>query len=312
MTDAHHNNNQALTQEREEPPERHTLNSAQRTNRDDNDLPLHSSYVRCSGLDGECPICQSPFEHGDAVCRPTCQHMFHTHCCREHVRSRRTSQEQITCPCCHGSGEVVAQFAYIGIKRCDMSTDSYASADDPPHTFPTWATDFPQGNDSHAVTGKTTPTEAHVETAYHIGTSLPGRVSALVVGAVACVVVVEGVAFVGIWGSVVAVFVFVDALLMNAAAVVSFLSCVFCLFRPFVCVCVGWLCLRFAGPLFLLLLLSARLACLSGVCRSPGLLCLSRPALAPSLVSVLASSFVGSVFCLRLIGGWLVSVFSRR
>ena len=180
LIDTHFNINRMLAQGREEYTTRRVPNNVQITTFNDDNLLLHSSYVRYSGLDEECPICQSAFERGDVVCRLTCRHLFHTHCYREHVRTRRASDRQVSCPCRRGSGDVTAQFSFIGSARREESTDSYASANDPLHSYPTRATNDYSESENQTARNETATADVLVNATYHSGTSLPGRISAFI------------------------------------------------------------------------------------------------------------------------------------
>lgn len=141
--------------------------SQRETMLDEADLPLHSTYTRYDGLDEECPICQSKFERGGAVCRLTCRHLYHTFCHREHCRTTRQTRQgaQATCPCGHGGGDVVALFRFndsvagsgglavvslplaaevkpqlAATSSRDHSVESFRSAGDPTDMFPSWTT----------------------------------------------------------------------------------------------------------------------------------------------------------------------------
>ena len=75
------------------------------------DQPVPIIY---EGLDEQCSICASNFEHDDRVCRLSCRHMFHTQCWNrmfgyENAHGRGT----LNCPNCRGAGSIIAAWRYI-------------------------------------------------------------------------------------------------------------------------------------------------------------------------------------------------------
>ena len=76
--------------------------------RDPREIPIPPDY---RGEVLQCGICLMPCVHNDNMSRLGCRHAFHTTCYDGWTQARGND---VMCPMCRGSGDVIARWAYIG------------------------------------------------------------------------------------------------------------------------------------------------------------------------------------------------------
>lgn len=119
------------------------------------------SSVVYEGDERTCPICIEEYLDQEQLVRFPCRHTTHADCWTQQL----LVEEDPPCPCCRGSGRVVATFTYIAPRqetpRTPLPTDrrSEEAFGTPEGHFPWWPSDA---------------------TAFHSETSAPGRQSIVV------------------------------------------------------------------------------------------------------------------------------------